>query len=180
MIRTAKKSNRAVGSGKRASLNWNLDERSCQQLRGLERKGGVHSKKVSKEEWVMHQLSGEQKAPVSPGNNAAEGQHAVKGTTHVPSDLCLFNPLVPFQLSLTWCNWPRETVFSGPLDITPSSLEFILDFLPSHSAFNPSAVWSILSPNKSLFHSLFCHFAYYQLALSHQISLPGLLQQSLN
>lgn len=56
----------------------------------------------------------------------------------------------------------------------------IFDSLPSDPGFNSSAMPLILSPNKSLFHSIFHHFAHYQLSLSRQLVLPGLLPQPPN
>lgn len=144
-----------------------------------EREECIQRKSLRRNEWCTSCL-GNKRHQCLQGTMLQKDSMQWREQPTFPVTLVLFNPLVPFRLSLTWCNWPCETVFPGPLDTTPSSLEFILDFLPSNSAFNPSAVWSILSPNKSLFHSLFRHFAYYQLTLSHQLSLPGLPQQSLN
>ena len=86
---------------------------------------------------------------------------------------------VPLRLSSAWHSWSRDDAFPRPPDSVPLSLGFILDFLPSNSASNPSEGRLILSPNRCLVHSLLHRFIYYPLSLSHQPSLPGLLQQPL-
>lgn len=55
-----------VGSGKKVSLNWNLDTRSCQQPRGLERRGAELLKTASKEQQMRLVC-------MVPGDSFAEG-----------------------------------------------------------------------------------------------------------
>lgn len=96
--------------------------------------------------------------------------------TWVPGDLHSARSSGPFRLSSAWRSWSHDDVFPRPPDSVPWSLVFTLDFLPSS---NPSEGRLILSPNRCLVHSLLHRFIYYPLGLSHQPSLPGLLQQPL-